>query len=130
MFPTDNTKKVESTQEEKELGVTDGSEATYAKFNALYKNYHLNEPLGPLQADMPFTVQRTHKNNLPVYTEYKQGGNLQKTIIRNIVGDVSVFKSELSKVLSNTPITEKMGRVEINGLHTNKVKLWLTRLGF
>ena len=79
---------------------------------------------------LPFTIHRTFRKNLPVYTEYKQGGNIQKTIVRNITGDLSEFKSELTKVVSNSPINEKMGRIEINGLHTKKVKLWLTRLGF
>ena len=87
--------------------------------------------MGPIgDQAIPFVVKRTYRNNLPVYTEYKQGGNVQRTVVRNITGDLSEFKSELSKVVSNSPINEKMGRIEINGLHTKKVKLWLTRLGF
>ena len=39
-------------------------------------------------------------------------------------------QAELAKVVSNHEIKEKMGRVEVNGLHVNKIKLWLTRLGF
>ena len=67
---------------------------------------------------------------MPVYTDFKQGGQRKRTQIRNITGDISAFKEELAKIVSNAPIYEKMGRVEINGLHTAKVKLWLTRLGF
>ena len=62
---------------------------------------------------MPFSVSRTFRNNLPVYTDYKNGGNVKKTIIRNISGDIKEFKEELAKVVSNSPIIEKMGRVEI-----------------
>ena len=52
------------------------------------------------------------------------------TIIRKIMGDVEDFKQELAKVCSNAPIQEKLGRVEVNGMHSEKVKLWLRRLGF
>ena len=51
-------------------------------------------------------------------------------MVRKVFGDVEAFKGELAKVVSNAPITEKMGRLEISGIHSQKVKLWLTRLGF
>ena len=103
-------------------------DATYVVFQQ-YKEFHINEPLGPID-ELPFTVDRTHKSNLPVYTNYRHGGQQKRTVIRNITGDVVQFKEELSKVVSNAPITEKMGRIEVNGLHSAKIKLWLTRLGF
>lgn len=65
-----------------------------------------------------------------MYTEYRSGGQQKVTIIRKIMGDVDGFKSELAKVCSNAPIEEKIGRVEVNGIHSEKVKLWLRRLGF
>ena len=34
----------------------------------------LNSPLGPLDESLPFTVERTHKGNLPVYTDIRAGG--------------------------------------------------------
>ena len=102
--------------------------ATYVVFEK-YKDYHINEPLGPID-DLPFAVDRTHKSNLPVYTNYRHGGQQKRTVIRNISGDVNQFKDELSKIVSNAPMTEKMGRIEVNGLHSAKIKLWLTRLGF
>ena len=52
------------------------------------------------------------------------------TIIRKITGDIEAFKEELSKVVSNSPIEDKMGKVIVKGLHSAKVKLWLTRMGF
>jgi hypothetical protein len=78
---------------------------------------HLNEPLGLIEA-LPFQIERTHKNNLPVYTDLKTGGQAKVTVVRKIVGDVDILKTELSKVVSNAPITEKMGRLEISGLHS------------
>ena len=68
--------------------------------------------------------------NLPVYTDFRNGGQRKLTVVRKVAGDVNEFKSEISKIVSNSPITEKMGRLEIAGLHTEKVKLWLRRLGF
>ena len=65
-----------------------------------------------------------------MYTEYRNGGMKKVTIVRRLTGDVDEFTLELKKVVSNSPIEEKMGRVEISGLHTEKVKLWLRRLGF
>ena len=89
----------------------------------------LNEPLGRLE-NLPFEVQRTEKGNLPVYTDFRAGGLRKVTVVRRILGDVEQFKAELAKICSNATIVEKMGRLEISGLHTQKVKLWLTRLGF
>jgi hypothetical protein len=40
------------------------------------------------------------------------------------------LKEELAKIVSNAPIEEKMGRLEISGLHSEKVKLWMRRVGF
>lgn len=52
------------------------------------------------------------------------------TVIRKIEGDIEAFKQELSKIVSNSDIEEKVGRLEVSGIHSQKVKLWLTRLGF
>ena len=105
-------------------------DATFEIFQK-YTNFHVNKPLGPVEDNkLPFEIERTHRGNLPVYSEYKHGGQQKKTVIRNIFGDIEEFKEELSKVVSNSPIIEKMGRLEVSGIHTSKVKLWLTRLGY
>lgn len=65
-----------------------------------------------------------------MYSDYRNGGMRKVTIVRKLTGDIDEFTTELKKVVSNSPIEEKMGRVEISGLHTEKVKLWLRRLGF
>ena len=67
---------------------------------------------------------------MPVYTDYKIGGMKKVTIVRKLTGDIDEFKNELRKITSNSTIEEKVGRVEISGLHSEKVKLWLRRLGF
>ena len=47
-------------------------EASYEKIKA-YDNFHLNTPLGPVNTgeSLPFSIQRSYRKNLPVYTEFK-----------------------------------------------------------
>ena len=108
-------------------GQGDDAEEGIPNMRRLFTN--INEPLGPLE-ELPFEVERTHKGNLPVYTDIRSGGNRQVTVVRKVTGDIDAFRTELSKVVSNSPINDKMGRLEVNGIHSQKVKLWLTRLGF
>ena len=89
----------------------------------------MNEPLGTIEL-LPFHVDRTHTGNLPVFTDIRSGGSRQCTVVKKIYGDVNQFKEELAKIVSNAPIEDKMGRLEVNGIHSQKIKLWLTRLGF
>ena len=86
-------------------------------------------PIGPA-ASLPFSITRTHVGNLPVYTDLKIGRNQKTTVIRKISGDIDEFKLELSKIVSNYDIIEKIGRVEVKGHHSEVVKTWLRRLGF
>ena len=77
----------------------------------------VNKPLGTLE-ELPFSIERSHKGNLPVYTDTRAGGNRKVTVVRKIYGDIAAFKDELSKIVSNADIEEKMGRLEISGFHT------------
>mmetsp|Transcript_33253 Transcript_33253/g.38718 ORF Transcript_33253/g.38718 Transcript_33253/m.38718 type:complete len:143 (-) Transcript_33253:154-582(-) len=89
----------------------------------------ITEPLGASK-DIPFFVARTHTGNLPVYRKYRHGRTMKRTVIRLITGDVEEFKKELSKVTSNSEVYEKVGRVEVKGLHKQSVLTWLAGLGF
>lgn len=82
------------------------------------------------KTEIPFYVERTHTNCLPVYSEYKQRHLEKFTVIRRISGDIGEFVNELKKITSNSNISVKKGRLEIQGLHTEKIKLYLSRLGF
>ena len=77
----------------------------------------LQKPLGVLE-DLPFEVTRTHKGNLPVYTDRRAGGGRKVTVVRKVHGDIEAFKEELSKIVSNSPIEDKVGRLEVSGFHT------------
>lgn len=86
-------------------------------------------PLGGIET-LPFKIMRTHLGNLPVYSDFKNDRNRQITVIRKISGNVDEFKTELQKIVSNYDIKEKIGRVEVKGIHTEAIKTWLRRLGF
>ena len=75
------------------------------------------QPLGPIEA-LPFQIERTFKGNLPVFTDVRSGGSKRCTVVRKIYGDMDAFKEELGKVVSNAPIEEKVGRLEISGIHS------------
>ena len=52
---------------------------------------HVGKPAPPgVEPDIPFRVVRSRYRNLPVYLDYKSGGNRVLTIIRKIEGDATV----------------------------------------
>ena len=86
-------------------------------------------PIGNTE-QIPFKITRTHLGNLPVYTDYKNDRNQHRTVIRKVSGDIEEFKKELAKVVSNYEMHEKIGKIEVKGLHSYVVKAWLLKLGF
>jgi len=91
--------------------------------------WEISKPLGNTD-NVPFMIARTHTNNLPVYADYNHDRSVKKTIIRHVEGDIDEFRRELSKIVSNAHITTKTGKILISGLHAEKIKLWLRKLGF
>ena len=108
--------KMETLQAIQDARVAAG-EIERSPFTAASMFIPINRPLGTLEA-LPFDIERTHKGNLPVYTDTRAGGQRKVTVIRKIFGDLNSFKDELSKIVSNSPIEEKQGRLEISGFHT------------
>lgn len=49
--------------------------------------------------NLPYFVQRTPSNQLPVYLLEKRGGNLKQTKVRKIEGDVKALHDELQTYL-------------------------------
>ena len=90
---------------------------------------HLKEPLGNT-TDLPFQIERTNTNNLPVYTEFKNYKRDSYTVVRKVSGDVETLVQELSKVTSNSAIYTQTGSLKIKGLHTKEIKRYLYGLGF
>ncbi|KAJ4365923.1 54S ribosomal protein img2, mitochondrial [Neocucurbitaria cava] len=71
-------------------------------------------PKQALKIELPppkYHVSRSATKNLPIYTDYKRGGNLRLTTVRKITGDASALRDEL-RVLLN----KREGEVSVNGL--------------
>ncbi|KAF8821117.1 large subunit ribosomal protein IMG2 [Cardiosporidium cionae] len=78
---------------------------------------------------IPFKVSRTASGNLPVYPRIKRHGTIVTTQIRHIFGDIAVLKKDLMQICE-APVRERMGSLEIKGLHVLKIKQWLQHLGY
>ncbi|KAF2869032.1 mitochondrial large subunit ribosomal protein-domain-containing protein [Massariosphaeria phaeospora] len=55
------------------------------------------------QIELPppkYHIARTASKNLPIYTDYKRGGNLHLTTVRKITGDMAALRDELRVFLN------------------------------
>lgn len=73
------------------------------------------EPQIPLTPPL-YHVGRSKSKNLPIYTDYKRGGNLHTTTVRKITGDLQQLRDELQSWLR-----KKDADVTINTLTSNVV---------
>ena len=86
-------------------------------------------PIGNID-HLPFSIQRTKSDNLPVYRDYKNARHEKTTIVRRVSGNFEELMTELRKVTSNSDIEAKVGKIVIKGLHKQVVMDYLTRMGF
>lgn len=82
-----------------------------------------------------YVVARTSNHSLPVYSEIKNGGTQQLTIIRRIQGDVEALKSDMAALFPDSPknhikINPTNNHIIIKGLYVNELKQWLANKGF
>ncbi|KAF1956649.1 hypothetical protein CC80DRAFT_548144 [Byssothecium circinans] len=63
-----------------------------------------------------YHVTRSSSKNLPIYTDYKRGGNLHLTTIRKVTGDLSALRDELRVFLN-----KKNEEVKINSLTSHVI---------
>ena len=76
-------------------------------------------------------VSRTTKGNqIPVYTDFKNGRTRELTIVRRIEGDAAVLAKELYRVTGGAAMEVRPGRVEVAGGRAKEIKSWLAGLGF
>jgi len=83
--------------------------------------------------NLPFFIKRSKFNNLPVYTDYKLGGNYKLTVIRKIKGDLKALDDCLRHHLGKDiycQINELTSQVKIKGIHKDAVVTVLKQLGF
>lgn len=77
-----------------------------------------------------FRVFRSNYNELPVYHDYRNGRTRRLTLVRKYVGDAEALSRELARVCNQTQVEIRTGRIEIKGLHKEKVVAYLESLGF
>lgn len=76
-------------------------------------------------------VSRTPKGNqIPVYTEFKNGRTRELTIVRRISGDVKALAAEIGRVTGGAHVNVTLGGLEIEGNRSKEIKYWLMSLGF
>ncbi|KAK1932816.1 hypothetical protein X943_000929 [Babesia divergens] len=83
---------------------------------------------GDVASKLPFKVTRTPSGNLAVYVKIRAHGTLVYTVVRRIYGDVDAMKQQL-RILCESPVRERVGSLEVHGLHVKKIKRWLVQCG-
>ncbi|KAH7401370.1 mitochondrial large subunit ribosomal protein-domain-containing protein [Pyrenochaeta sp. MPI-SDFR-AT-0127] len=80
-----------------------------------------------------YHISRSASKNLPIYTDYKRGGNLHLTTVRKITGDLSALRDELRVLLNkkneDVKINSLTGHVIVKGHHTSEIAEFLKARG-
>jgi len=100
----------------------------YSDIQATKKPSGWAAPSG-LLVPKPYRVNRTPSNNLPVYTDIRNGRTRILTLVRKVEGNATALSTDLAKLLG-VSVYEKVGRIEIPGNHIGKVRQYLQQLGF
>ncbi|QDS71441.1 hypothetical protein FKW77_003634 [Venturia effusa] len=83
---------------------------------------------------LPYHVSRSRTRNLPVYSDWKAGGNLKHTRIRGIIGNKKTLREDLARELQIDPglvtIGKITGHIVIKGQFKEKVMAFLQAKGF
>ena len=75
-------------------------------------------------------VERTRSQQLPVYTDFRNGHTRVLTLVRRVSGDTDALRDELSRVLGGAEVAARPGRLEVQGNRVAQLKMWLMGLGF
>ncbi|KAF1928925.1 Img2-domain-containing protein [Didymella exigua CBS 183.55] len=91
------------------------------------------EPQMPLSPPR-YHIARSANRNLPVYTDYKRGGNLHLTTVRKVTGDLQALRDELRSWLAKKDEDVKINtltqQVIVKGHHKETVADFLSARGF
>lgn len=82
---------------------------------------------------LPYFVERTFVGkNLPIYTEYKSGGNKVITVIRKIFGSIDEFKKDIQSHDPHFKIEKRddLQQLKIEGNKCKEIRKFLLRKGF
>ncbi|PWW74925.1 hypothetical protein C7212DRAFT_207641 [Tuber magnatum] len=83
---------------------------------------------------LPYFVYRTENNNLPVYQEYKAGGNKLQTRIRRVEGDLRFLRNQIENAFQmqkgQVKINSLAGHVIVKGRRRDEIVRFLLDLQF
>lgn len=92
--------------------------------------YPIERTLEPL----PYFVSRTGNNNLPVYQEYKAGGNKPQIRIRKVEGNLQFLKNQIEEAFQigkgGVTVNPLAGHVIIKGRRRDEIIRFLSDLRF
>ncbi|GAA5850763.1 hypothetical protein JCM9279_003912 [Rhodotorula babjevae] len=84
-----------------------------------------------VQDKLAYFVPRTAHGELPVYTDYKNGGSRVLTIVRKAQGDVEALRADLAEYLTAPSLVKAaQGQVVFSGDYVRETKEWLAARGF
>ncbi|KAF9701832.1 hypothetical protein EKO04_000827 [Ascochyta lentis] len=91
------------------------------------------QPQMPLSPP-PYHVERSHQKNLPIYTDYKRGGNLHTTTVRKVTGDPHALRDDLQAWLAkkkdeDVKVNALTGHVVVKGHHKAEIAEFLQGRG-
>ncbi|KAG6010547.1 hypothetical protein E4U21_005900 [Claviceps maximensis] len=85
-------------------------------------------------ASSPYIVRRTPSTQLPVYKNFKSGGNLVMVMIKKVDGDRRRLLEDLVRALALKPSSIRINpttqNLEIKGDYYEQAKSWLLARGF
>jgi len=82
---------------------------------------------------LPYFVSRTENNNLPVYQEYKEGGNKIQVRIRRVEGNLKFLKNQIEEAFQmkgGVRINPLAGHVIVKGRRRDEIVRFLSDLRF
>ncbi len=87
-------------------------------------------PKSATTPNYPFFVARSGQNeNLPVFTDFKNGRTKVITIVQKISGNVDELRADMEKVVGK-PVEIKSGKLIVHGNFHLRLKKYLLALGF
>ncbi|KAN0035150.1 hypothetical protein ACTA71_004409 [Dictyostelium dimigraforme] len=80
--------------------------------------------------DIPFIVNRTKNDKLPIYSDILRGQNVVYTVLKGYKGDTDVLVKELGCIFGKSKVFKRETSIRIQGNHGKTILTWLRSLGF
>eukprot|EP00736_Rhodelphis_marinus_P013606 Rmarinus@m.9487 len=103
------------------------------QWNAINQNAR-DGPIGNTE-QLPFRIDRSFRENIPVYTKLSHSGPRTDTVLKNVNGNIDALVSELEFIISTQAgkqcsISRHEGSLRVRGNYLSLVKQWVRLLGY